>query len=225
MNMENKEGKVFTDAEYLRGMAETSEREIGHTQEGREHARRLRSMAGALDALDGPIPQLEAFGIDGDGTMRKMLAEYDEDKMRLLAKHHPTSIVRILFEMLADCKRALSEASLSLEAEKGISELRREDAERFKRERDEAQRRGAAALIEHEAELRSIAAYAERLAALLERFAEFERDSAGYCEWCGSVHDQEHSRDCIYLEVRAALAKNPAPPQHRTGEKSAGDSD
>jgi hypothetical protein len=52
MNMENKEVRVFTDSEYLRGMAEVSEREIGHTPEGRAHARRLHDIA---DALDGSV--------------------------------------------------------------------------------------------------------------------------------------------------------------------------
>lgn len=49
---EFKEVRVFTDSEYLRGMAEVSEREIGHTPEGRAHARRLHDIA---DALDGSV--------------------------------------------------------------------------------------------------------------------------------------------------------------------------
>jgi hypothetical protein len=54
--------------------------------------------------------------------------------------------------------------------------------------------------------LRQCRADRERLAELLSRFAEFERDSVGYCEWCGSGREQEHAKDCIYPEVKAALA-------------------
>jgi hypothetical protein len=56
-----------------------------------------------------------------------------------------------------------------------------------------------------------VASYAELLAGLLGRFAEFERDSMGYCEWCGSGRGQDHASSCLYVEVRAALASNECP--------------
>ncbi len=51
--------------------------------------------------------------------------------------------------------------------------------------------------------------YARLLAELLGRFYEFQFNSVGCCEWCDGT-DWEHARDCVYPEVKAALAKNPS---------------
>lgn len=63
----------------------------------------------------------------------------------------------------------------------------------------DARRQGAAKAERENAVLRE----------LLERFAEFERDADGYCDWCGTTRPKDHFGDCIYPEVRAALQPHP----------------